>query len=410
MIRIVFLVALVLIWIAVLRWLSMALAGAFLRRPQPDTGLPSPSDDDWPGVSLLIPAHNEEKVIEGSLRRYLGLDYPRHLLQVVVIDDGSTDATGAICDRIAAEDDRLAVLHVPAEEGGRGKASALNRGLPLCRHALIGVYDADNRPRAGALRALVADYMSGGHDAAIGRIVKINRRRTLLNRLSALDFVLFEWTFQAGRAKLFDVVLLPGTNYIIDADLLRSLGGWDPRALTEDLELSVRLYCAGHRVSFVPEAVSEEQDPEQLRVWVRQRTRWVIGNFYVLVKRTGLILRSRRLRAYVVLSELAEFYFLTLVALAVSQVLFYAGLAGLWHMGISAPLPLLWLLAAVVYMITLQLAAAHELEDTWTTPFLAIVMYLFYSPLWLFVFCRGLCLYLLRGGRVRWEKTPRIYA
>lgn len=408
MIRVLFLVSLVLIWIAVLHGLVMAVAGARLVRSSKLRGRwPTLPDDDWPGVSLLVPAHNEELVIERSLRRYLGLDYPRDRLQVVVIDDASSDRTGEICDRLASEDDRVVVLHIAPSEGGRGKPAALNRALPLCRHELIGVYDADNRPRADALRWLVADYVTGGHDAAIGRIVKVNRTESMLNRLSSLDFVNFEWSFQAGRSKLFDVVLLPGTNYVIRAGLLRALGGWDPRALTEDLELSVRLYCAGYRISFVPEAVSEEQDPEHIGVWIRQRTRWLLGNYYVLFKRTGLMLRSRRLRAYAVLWEMIQLYCTFLVAIFLSQTIFFGGLAGLWHVDVEGPVMVLWVLAIVVFVITLQLAEALELEDSWKTPLLAVLMYFFYSPLWMYVVFRGLVIYVFRRGSVQWGKTPR---
>jgi len=406
--ELLFLVSLVLIWVSVLHALSLALAGAVLSRgPRARPRWPSAPEGEWPSVTLLVPAHDEALVIERSLERYLALDYPRDRLRVVVVDDGSTDGTGELCDRVAARDARLTVVHVPPGEGGRGKPAALNRALPLCGSELVAVYDADNRPRADALRWLVADWLAGGHAAAIGRIVKVNRRRRLLCRLSSLDFAAFEWSYQAGRARLYDVVLLPGTNYVIDAAVLRALGGWDPAALTEDLELSVRLYCAGHRVSFVPEAVSEEQDPEQLRVWVRQRTRWLLGAYYVLFARTGTILRSRRLRAYVVFWELFHLYGTFLLALAVSQTLFWAGVAGLWRLDTAGPLPALWLAALAVYVATLQVVEALELEDSWRTPLLAVLMYLVYSPLWLFVFARGLWLYLFRRRRVTWAKTPR---
>ena len=405
MTRVLFLLALVLTWGAVLHGLTMAVAGSFRRRPgeRRPTGA---ADEQLPVVSLLVPAHDEEQVIEKSLREYLALDYPPDRLQVIVIDDASTDATGAICDRVAAEDDRLEVVHVPELEGGRGKAAALNRALPRCRGELIAVYDADNRPRRAALRRLVAECRDGRHVAAVGRIVKVNSRRNLLTRLSSLDFVTFQWTFQAGRARLFDLVLLTGTNYVVRADVLRSLGAWDPDALTEDLELSVRLYCAGHRTVFVPEAVAEEQDPDRLRAWIRQRTRWLLGTYYVLFKRTGAIVRSGQVRAFALLWEMFLLYCAFLVGIVLSQFFFYAGLAGFWHFHVGGPLAVLWLLAVVGFVLITQLAAALESDDTWRTPFLALVMYLFYSPLWLLVFFRALFLYVVRRGSVQWVRTP----
>lgn len=405
-----FLVALTLIWITILYGVVLTVAGSSLaRRAGVRSGRPA-VEGEWPGVSLLVPAHDEERVIERSLRRYLALDYPRDRLQVVVVDDGSTDGTAGICARIAAEDERVTIVRIPPGLGGRGKALALNRGLPACRHELVAVFDADNRPRRDALRWLVAAIQDGAHVAAVGRVAKVNSRRTLLNRLSALDFISFEWTIQAGRSRLFDITVLPGTNYVVRADVLAGLGGWDPAALTEDLELSVRAYAAGHRIAFVPEAVSEEQDPERLSVWVRQRTRWLLGNYYVLFRRTGLGLRSRKPRAIAVVWEMSALYVGFFIGLCLSGAIFLAGLAGVVQLDVGGPLLALWGLAFLAFVLTVQVASALELEDSWRTPLLAVLMYLVYAPLWLFVSIRALVLYATRKGDLQWAKTPRTQA
>ncbi|HLG09672.1 MAG TPA: glycosyltransferase [Gaiellaceae bacterium] len=405
MIETVFVVALLLIWMAVLSWLVLALAGAaFARSAARRAHLPEP--ETWPGVSLVIPAHNEQDVIEQSLRSFLALDYPLDRLQLLVVDDASTDATGAICDRIAATDRRLEVVHVPAGIGGTGKAAALNRALPRCRHPLIAVYDADTLPRRDAIRRLVGALSDGSHVAAVGRLLKVNSRSSLLRRLAALEFTTFQWTFQAGRSRLFDVVLLTGTNYVIRTDVVRDLGGWDPAALTEDLELSVRLYCRGHRVTFAPDAVAQEQDPDSLHVWIRQRTRWLIGNYYVLFRRTGAMVRSGHARALVVLWELYWLYALFLLALLASEAIFIGGLVGALHVPVEGRFLVLWALAFLVFLGTVQLAAALDRVDDWRTPLVGTAMYFFYSLLWLYVFARALVIYLARRGKVQWSKTP----
>ncbi len=407
MIDTLFIVALVLIWVCIFHNLTLQAAASvtlYRRTRRPEATRPV----ELEGVSVLVPARNEEAVIASSLQRYLELDYPSELLQVILIDDGSTDATGIIADRVAAQDDRLTVIHVPPEESGRGKAAALNRALPACRHPLLAVYDADDTPRPDALRLLVAELGDGRHVAAVGRIVKVNRTATLLNRFSWLDFATFQWTFQAGRAGLFDTVLIPGTNFVIRVDALRDLGGWDTRALTEDLELSVRIYCAGSRVALVPEAASEEQDPETVAVWLRQRTRWLLGAYYVLSHRTGAMLRSRQPRACMLVWEMVELYAFFLFALVVSQLVFLAGLLGIYDLGVGGPLRLLWALALVLFLVPLQTAAAWEHEDSWRTPLIGLAMYLLYAPLWLVVFARALKLGITGRGKggMAWAKTP----
>lgn len=406
MTHVLLVVALVLIWVTVLYGLVLALAGALVARRAALAPPPVAPAEDWPGVSVIVPAHDEEPVIEASLRRLLVLDYPRDRLQVVVVDDASTDATGALCDTVAAGDQRLTVIHVPRGEGGHGKAAALNRALPRCEHELLAVFDADARPRRDAVARLVAGLEGGRYVAAVGRLAKVSRSSRLLNRLTALEYTTFQWTFQAGRSRLFDVVLLTGTNYVVRGSVVRWLGGWDEQALTEDLELSVRLHAAGHRIAFVPGAVADDQDPEGLRTWLRQRTRWLLGNYYVLFHRTGPALGSRRWRAVAVVAELSLLYVTFLVSLVASQAILLGGLLDVLTVPGGPLLAVLWVLAFALFVGTIQLAAALELTDSWRTPLDATLMYLVYCPLWLLVAVRGLVVYVRQRGKVEWAKTP----
>ena len=214
------------VWAVLLYNVLLTLAGyVYRQRRRLSAGEVGLSDRcDWPGVSILVPAHNEARVIERSIRSLLALQYPRDRLEIVVIDDAGTDGTDAICDRLSAEDKRVKVLHIPSGLGGQGKAAALNAGLAACSHPLIAVYDADNRPRPDALLRLVAEVLTTDHVAAVGRIVKLNRKETLLNRFCSLEFGAFQWSLQAGRAQLFDLVSLPGTNFIIRTETLRAAG------------------------------------------------------------------------------------------------------------------------------------------------------------------------------------------
>jgi cellulose synthase/poly-beta-1,6-N-acetylglucosamine synthase-like glycosyltransferase len=403
-------IALAFIWAAVAVSLVLAFVGAGVAHRAESLArkrVTGPSGG-WPAVSLVVPAHNEEDVIEGSLRRFLSLGYPRDRLRVIVVDDGSTDRTGEICDRVARRNRRLTVVHVPPGAGGKGKAVALNRALARCEGELVAVYDADTRPRPDALRRLVRAVRGEDCAGAVGRLLKVPRGRSLLNRLCGLEWTTFQWTFQAGRSRLAGVTLLPGTNYVIHTSVLRALGGWDPRALTEDLELSVRLYNAGYRVAFAPDAVAEEHDPVRLAVWMRQRTRWALGNFYVLFRRTPETARSRQPRALVVLWEMTFLYALFLVGLVVSQAIFVGGLLGLAEVPAQGPLLVLWALAFLVFLATIQLAAAIERTDSWRTPLLGTVMYVAYCPLWLVVLVRSAVVHFTHRGKVPWAKTPHI--
>jgi cellulose synthase/poly-beta-1,6-N-acetylglucosamine synthase-like glycosyltransferase len=413
MIDALFLSALALMWAVVLYTVVLTIAAyVYWRRRRRRRWLDARSrlpDHLCPGLSVIIPAHDEARVIERSLRNLLACDYPSDRLQVILIDDASSDGTGEICRRLALEDPRITLIEVPSGEGGRGKSTALNRGLEHCRHPYLAVYDADNRPAPDALRQLMAELVYGGHTAAVGGISKVNRQRTLLNRFAAIEFTAFQWILQAGRAQLFDLVLLPGTNFVVRRDAVEAVGGWDPDALTEDLELSIRLYAAGHRIAFVPEALAEEQDPEVLRVWFRQRRRWIVGNLYAAAKHLGPTLRSRDARLVVQLLSLAFAQILFLIALLASDAVFVAGLLHVVRLDVTGPYAQLWVLAFLLFVSSMLLTQAFEGEDSWRTPFLAGLMYVSYTQLWIYVALRGLFTFLRKGGRLTWEKTPRFH-
>src|SRR5262249_3421158 len=152
------------------------------------------------------------------------------------------------------------------------KAAALNFALRHARHAVLAIYDADNTPEPGALRPLVQALISDSRlGAAIGMYRAINRRQALLTRFLNIEGIGFQWIVQAGRWMLMRFTPLPGTNYVIRRELVEALGGWDEQALTEDAEMTIRVYQAGSQIRFVPASVTWEQEPQTLRVWFRQR-------------------------------------------------------------------------------------------------------------------------------------------
>src|SRR4030095_7647539 len=131
------------------------------------------ADIDLPCISLLIPAHNESLVLERTLSAMMSLEYPPDRLEVILINDASTDNTGEIGARWAAMHSHLRVVSVPARDRTGGKSAALNYGLKLARFQNIAVYDADNRPEPRALLHLgaqLAANQKGG--AVIGTVPK----------------------------------------------------------------------------------------------------------------------------------------------------------------------------------------------------------------------------------------------
>jgi cellulose synthase/poly-beta-1,6-N-acetylglucosamine synthase-like glycosyltransferase len=363
---------------------------------------------DFPVCSILIPAHNEEKVIERTIQSMLQLEYPADKLQIVVINDGSTDSTKEIVGRFAATDSRVELFDVPAGEGGKGKSRALNLGIGQARGEIIAIYDADNTPDKRALRYLVIQLLL--HEdlgAVIGKFRTVNKNVNMLTRFINIETLSFQSMLQAGRWQMHNISTLPGTNFVIRAGLIRSLNGWDEEALTEDSELSIRIYEEGYKIKFIPYAVTYEQEPQEWHVWVRQRMRWVRGNNYVITKFWKHIPRfkSRRL-AFDLLYTLA-LYYIFFFAIIVSDLLFLLSASRLISIALPGPYTFVWIMAFVLFLFEITLAISYDGEDTIGNFGLLVLMYFTYCQLWIYVVLKAIYRENIRKEKRVWEKTVR---
>jgi cellulose synthase/poly-beta-1,6-N-acetylglucosamine synthase-like glycosyltransferase len=202
--------------------------------------------------------------------------------------------------------------------------------------------------------------------------------------------------------------MLPGTNYIIRKEIVEKLGGWDEQALTEDSEMTVRLYLAGYHVQLVPASVSWEQEPESLRVWFKQRRRWVRGFNYVLKKHAAGLLRAKPHRiAFEILSSHLLYYFFFL-AVVISDALLVLCLAGLININVPGPYSLVWILAYATFVLQLVIALSCEPgEDSPVNILLTIVMYFTYCQLWIPVVAAAFYDDFIIHRAIKWAKTER---
>lgn len=365
-------------------------------------------EEALPAVSVLIPCHNEERVLMGTLRAMLALEYPADKIEILVVNDGSTDRTAGIVERFTG-DPRVRLLEVPAAFAARGKAAALNHGLRQARHPVLAIYDADNTPEPSALKPLAAELMADKRlGAVVGMYRAVNRRRNLLTNFLNIEGIGFQWIIQAGRWMLMRFTALPGTNYVIRRSLVESLGGWDEEALTEDAEMTFRIYQAGYWVKFAPQSVSWEQEPETVRVWLRQRNRWVRGYNHLLRKyaRSLLWMKPRRIGLELLYS--LWLYYVFFLAIVISDVLFVMGMAGLVRIEVSGPYSFVWLFAYLTFVLQLMIALAHERgEDTPRNILLTMIMYFTYCQLWIPVVARAFVDDFILHRPGKWAKTER---
>ncbi len=366
---------------------------------------------DLPAISVMVPAHNEAIVITDTLNSLLRLNYPKERLEILVINDGSTDSTAAQVEAIAARDSRVRLHNVPLESAARGKSAALNYGLKLCSHDVIAIFDADNVPEPDSILHLARQLAANPNlGAVIGKFRCANKKRNLLTRFINLESLAFQWIVQAGRWRLLRVATLPGTNYLIRRSVLDEVGGWDEQALTEDAEMSIRIYQAGYLIKFVPYAVTWEQEPETLRVWFRQRTRWARGNNYVLEKYFARVFRIRPRVVGVELFYSMAVYYIFFLAIVLSDLLFITSWLGLTTIQVPGPYSEVWFFAYILFILELVIALSREKEDSALNILLIALSYFTYCQLWILVVLKGAWDdFVLKREHV-WVKTQRFKA
>jgi cellulose synthase/poly-beta-1,6-N-acetylglucosamine synthase-like glycosyltransferase len=395
-------------WSVIGFYLVLTIAGYLYSREARRKRAPEP--DEWPGVSILVPAYNEEIVMAGTIESLLHLDYPREKLEILVIDDSSTDRTRRVIEHMMATDRRLKLVAIPPGVGGRGKSHALNEGVRYALHEFVAVYDADNSPEPQSLRMLVSELVADPRLAAtVGKVRTLNRATNLLTRCINIEFISFQWIIQAGRWRLFRLASLPGTNYVIRRDALERAGGWDAGAIADDAELTVRLGQDGYHIKFVPYAVTWEPEPQHWGVWLRQRLRWARGGTYVVRKFLPRVRRLRRRELVLEVLHLITIYHLFFLLLVLSDLIFVSGLlAGMVVGPVRNPLLVLWALALAVFLLQLAITLAIEGEHTPLNLLVAVAMYFTYCQVWVYVCAKAHYLDVVRQERLRWDKTVRV--
>ncbi len=405
-----FVLSVIFIWFMIAYQLVLTIAGFFHNwaSAKEKRSIDGMTHLESPRVCILIPAHNEETVIQRTLDAMVRLDYPADKLEILVINDGSSDRTGEIVEGMSKRDPRVRCYNVPKGEGGKGKSRALNLGLKQTDAEVIAVYDADNQPLPSALKYLVAELLLHPDlGAVLGNFRTINKDRTWLTRFVSIETMSFQAILQAGRWALFKVATLPGTNFVIWKHLLDDLKGWDEDAITEDSELSIRVYMKGYKIKYIPFAVTLEQEPETFPVWAKQRTRWVRGNNYVVTKFVKEIPQfQNKFLAFEVL-YLLSLYYIFLFAIGVSDLIFILSVTHLVAIPLPGPYTAVWILAVVLFVFEIILVLSYEGMDTPRNFFLVLLMYFTYCQFWIYVVGRGVYLDYIKREKRTWAKTVR---
>ena len=390
--------ALAILGVALLvRWgalVALSVSDWVLRIVRPLPTAP-PSGVAWPPVAVIVPAFNEERVIDGTIASVLSGDYPD--VQVVVVDDGSADATWERIQAWAARDPRVVAV---AQRPNQGKAAALDAGVAASEAAIVVTVDADTVLERDAIRRLVAPFLYDDRLGAVAGNVKVGNRRGLVSVFQSLEYVTGLNLIRRAQHRLGCITTVPGAAGAWRRVAVAEVGGVPGDTRVEDTDLTILVQRAGWRVAYQPEAVAFTEAPGSWRALIAQRTRWIWGFIQVAYKhRAGLFAPTTL--GWIGLPDLV---FRNIVAFLLLPLIF----PGIWRLVVAFT----WqgLLEFVVGLVIFDLIASSiaYLEDRErASELLHVVLWRLVWPWFLTgVLFRVLWL-AVRDGSVPWAKLAR---
>lgn len=367
---------------------------------------------DWPKITVLVAAHNEEKVIADILGALMEVNYPKEKMLVVPVNDRSTDGTREIIDRFSADHPgRLRPFH---RTGGKeGKAAALKDATESVETEVILIFDADYIPGGALIRQLVAPFFDPEVGGVMGRVVPLNIGTNMLTRL--LDFER-SGGYQVDQQARMNLGLVPqhgGTVAGVRLSALREIGGWNDNSLSEDTDLTYRLLLAGWKTVYQNRSECYEEVPETWQARIRQLMRWAKGHNQALAAYGFRLLFGKhratfreRIDGFLLLGVYAMAP-LTLVGWMLALALFYQGVTPL-H-GIIAVLAITAYCATGNFAAFFEIAAAAHLDYTRRRVRLLPFLILGFGVSIFSVSraCVSQLLAPITGERFHWDKTER---
>ena len=254
---------------------------------------PIDSDDptDYPFVSLLVAAKNEEAVIAALVEDLCSLNYPSDRYEVWVIDDNSSDRTPLVLNQLMRDYRQLQVVNRASDAGG-GKSGALNDVLQLAQGEILAVFDADAQVTKDMLRRVVPLFDRPQVGAVQVRKAIANANDNFLTRGQMAEMAVDSY-MQQQRIAIGGIGELRGNGQFVRRAALERCGGWNEQTITDDLDLTLRLHLDQWDIDFVMfPAVAEEGVTRSIGLW-HQRNRWAEGGYQRYLDYWRLIIRNR---------------------------------------------------------------------------------------------------------------------
>lgn len=236
--------------------------------------IPNTPAQEWPLVSIIVPAYNEEVNAVSSLQNLFRCTYPN--FNIVFVDDGSKDNTFAKVSEAFAQHSGIQLLTKP----NGGKASALNYGIAHTAAQYVVCIDADTKLVPNAVSMLMENFFAPTKGKPIGAVagaVKVGNTINLLTNWQNIEYITSQNFDRKGFAYANAITVVPGAIGAFSKEAIVQAGGFTSDTLAEDCDITIRILRAGYHIANEPRALAFTEAPETLKQFLKQRKRWSFG-------------------------------------------------------------------------------------------------------------------------------------
>ncbi|MCT7691235.1 MAG: glycosyltransferase, partial [Lactobacillus crispatus] len=386
----------------------------------------------YPTVSIVVPAHNEEVVIQKTSKAILNLNYPEDKVEILIFADNCTDRTAELAEAIGNRTEyQKRQFKVIRRTGEGGKSGVLNDALKMIHGDYLCVYDADAMPEENALYFLIKKVLEDPerYVASFGRNKTRNAKQNFLTSCINLEIVVTHRIQHCGVWQLFKIGRIPGTNFVIKTAFLKELGGFRSSALTEDTDLSFTILGTGKLIALAHNSEAFQQEPEKLKDYYYQRLRWAKGNYEVVINNFRQLFDHSNWRVKLETFYMSSIFFWFNAAVVLSDIFFIVNLIfaviKIWVPTVEMPFTFTagnlllsqvllfnWLLMILLYVLQISVAASTQFGQVTTRQlWLAVASYFTYSQLFIIISINAvwsaIADRLFHREATKWVKTKR---
>lgn len=352
---------LVFLGLSIARLVLIGCMAALQKRKEGQTVPPVLSNIQYPLVSIIVPAYNEEVNAVKSLHNLLQCNYPN--FEIVFVDDGSSDATYQNVKAAFSGNEKVKVL---AKQNG-GKASALNFGIGHSNADYVVCIDADTKLATDAVSMLMQHFLterkgSGKEIGAVAGTVKVGNEVNLLTKWQSIEYISSQNFDRRGFAYANAITVIPGAIGAFKKDALIEAGGFTTDTLAEDCDITLRILEAGYIVANEPRAIAYTEAPESLKQFMKQRRRWTFGVLQTFWKhKFSLFAKRNRSLGWIALPDILLFKYIIPFFTPLADFFMVIGLLT----GNAGKIGLYYLVFMIVDAAIAAMAFAFEKENPW---------------------------------------------